>query len=227
MRTLMVVTAGLSNPSSTRQVADRISDAVTTAVTARGEALEVKVVELREIINDLAHVMSTGMSTQRLDEIKQDLSAADGLVTVTPVFQASYSGLFKMFFDVLDQDALNGMPTIIAATAGSARHSLVLEYAVRPLLVYLRSRIVPTSLFAATEDFGSSEGAAFERRVHRAAGELADMMVDSASAVGGLGGVTAEGQGTERRRKTGVLEADDEITPFAEMLKGLDGTPGK
>ena len=84
---------------------------------------------------------------------------ADGLVVVTPVFAASYSGLFKTFFDVLDKDALDGKPVLIAATAGTARHSLVLDHALRPLFAYLHAVVVPTGVFAATDDFGTSGGA--------------------------------------------------------------------
>lgn len=220
MRTLTVITAGLSNPSTTRQVADRIAAAVTAAVTARGESLDVHVVELRELVNDLGRALTTGMSSPALDEVKERISASDGLVAVTPVFKASYSGLFKTFFDVLDQDALNGMPTVIAATAGTARHSLVLDHALRPLLSYMRAAVVPTGIFAATDDFGSEEGAGLETRIARAAGELADRMVAASGSVGGLGGVTAEGQGT--RRHTGVDPAEH-LTPFADLLKGHDG----
>ena len=218
MRSLVVITAGLSTPSSTRQVADKIASSVQAAVSTRGEALDVTVVELSELINDLAQVMSTGMATSRLDEVKQQLSGADGLVTVTPIFKASYSGLFKMFFDALDTNALTGMPTIIAATAGTARHSLALDFAIRPLLVYMRADVVPTALFAATEDFGGEEGTAFLDRANRAARELADRMLGGDS-VGGLGGVTAEGH---PRRSAGV-DPEEDITPFSEMLKGLDG----
>lgn len=216
MRTLVVISAGLSTPSSTRQIADQISAAVSAAVSNRGEGLDIQVIEVSELVNDLAQVMSTGVSTPKLDEARKNLSAADGLVVVTPIFKASYSGLFKMFFDALDDDALNAMPTIIAATAGTARHSLALEFAVRPLLVYLRADVVPTSLFAATEDFGNSEGAAFSARVSRAAAELADRML--ARAVGGLGGATSQ----PRPRRSGV-DLDDKLTPFAELLKDLDG----
>lgn len=146
MRTLAVISAGLSTPSSTRQIADSISEAVTAAVSARGEALSVSTIELSELIPDLMTAMITGVHTTKLEEITSVLSAADGLVVATPVFKASYTGLFKMFFDVLDTDALTGMPTIIAATAGSARHSLVLDYALRPLLSYMRAVVVPTGV---------------------------------------------------------------------------------
>lgn len=212
MRQLMVLSSGLSTPSSTRNLADRIADAVTSAVTARGEHLEVETVELQKLIPDLATFMSTRVSTPRLDDVRRRLSDADGLVTVTPIFQGSYAGLFKMFFDTLGTDALNGMPTIIAATAGTARHSLALDYAVRPLLVYLRANVVPTSVFAATEDF-ASEG---DDHISRAAAQLATLIVGANPAVGGLAESVLE-------RSSGVDLAEN-VTPFAQLLKGHDGT---
>lgn len=224
MRTIVVVSAGLSVPSSTRSVADSIANAAKAAVTARGESVDIVNIELRELVNDIGRVFSTGMSSPRLDEVKETISQADGLIAVTPVFQASYSGLFKAFFDTLNTDALNGMPVIIAATAGTARHSLVTEYAMRPLFTYMHSVVVPTSLFAATDDFGGTEGTAFESRVARAAGELAALVVADSNSVGGLGGVTAEGQGTQRRRKTGVNPEEDDIVPFSQMLQDYNGS---
>jgi FMN reductase len=101
------------------------------------------------------------------------VTSADGLIVVTPVFSASYSGLFKSFFDVLDKDALAGKPVLIAATGGTGRHSLVLEHALRPLFAYLRAVVVPTGVYAASEDWGA-EGLA--ERIERAAGELASLM---------------------------------------------------
>ncbi|MDN8576266.1 FMN reductase [Corynebacterium sanguinis] len=224
MKRLIVLSAGLSTPSTTRQVADTIASAVSSAVGGRGEKLEVTTIELRELTGDLAQQTSTGMSNPRLDEVKTQLSEADGLVAVTPVFKASYTGLFKMFFDVLDTDALNGMPTIIAATAGTARHSLVTEYAMRPLLSYMRAVVVPTSLFAATDDFGGPEGADFNKRVARAAAELARLIVATEGSVGGLAGAVTDSSEDvpPRKRKAGVDVTDDFI-PFSELLRGHRG----
>lgn len=220
MKSLMVLTAGLSTPSTTRQVADSISAAVASAVGGRGEKLEVTTVELRELANDLARQMTTDISSPALDQVKRQLSAADGLVAVTPVFKASYSGLFKMFFDVLDTDALNGMPTIVAATAGTARHSLVTEYAMRPLLTYMRAVVVPTALFATTDDFGSVDGADFTARTSRAAAELAALIVSTNGSVEGLAGAVTEP--TTRPRSAGV-DASDGFVPFSELLRGHTG----
>lgn len=142
MRSLVVISAGLSTPSSTSNVSDTIARAVSAAVTARGESLEIHLVELSELIPDLSTALSTGIGTPRLEEVKQKLSSADALVAVTPVFKASYSGLFKTFFDVLDAEALVDMPVLIGATAGTARHSLVLDFALRPLFTYMRAIVV-------------------------------------------------------------------------------------
>lgn len=133
MRKLVVVSAGVSDPSTTRILANRIAEAVDVQVSKRGEGLEIEYIELRELAVSLGTVMSTGLYDEKLRTALDTVSGADGLIAATPVFAASYSGLFKMFFDALDKDALTSMPVIIAATAGTARHSLVLEYAMRPL----------------------------------------------------------------------------------------------
>lgn len=170
-RTIAVVTAGLSDPSSTRLLADLLAAAVEKA-GPDVEPVETRVVELRPLAHALTDHLLTGFATGDLAEALQVVSSADAVIAVTPVFSASYSGLFKTFFDVLEQGALDGTPVLIAATAGSARHSLVLEHALRPLFSYLHAVVVPTGVFAASEDFGSAGGSDLQHRVDRAAGEL-------------------------------------------------------
>lgn len=165
-RQLVVVSAGLSSPSSTRLLADRIAQAVESRVGARGEAMEVHHVELRDLALPLAQAMTTGgLPDPQLDEVKRLVAQAHGLVAVTPIFRASYSGLFKMFFDVLDDEALIDLPVLIAATAGTPRHSLVLDHALRPLFSYSRAVVLPTGVFAATDDFGSGDTGGLESRI--------------------------------------------------------------
>ena len=177
-RTLAVVSAGLSNPSSTRLLADRLTAATVEALRARGDDATVEVVDLRAHARDLADNLVTGFPNGSLRTAVDTVSGADGLIAVTPIFSASYSGLFKTFFDVLDKDALVGKPVLMGATAGSARHSLALEHAMRPLFAYLRAITVPTGVFAASEDWAGSAGVdrALADRIQRAAGELADLI---------------------------------------------------
>ena len=177
-RTLAVVSGGLSNPSSTRLLADRLTAATVEALRARGDDATVEVVELRAHARDLADNLVTGFAGRTLQSAIDTVTGADGLIAVTPIFSASYSGLFKTFFDVLDKDALVGKPVLLGATAGTARHSLALEHAMRPLFSYLRAVTVPTGVFAASEDWAGAGGVdrALAGRIDRAAGELADLV---------------------------------------------------
>ncbi len=176
-RTLVVVSAGLGQPSSTRLLADRLSGAVADRAAALGVQVDVKNVELRDVAHDLMNHMLTGFPPAALKDVLDDVAAADGLIAVTPVFNASFSGLFKSFFDVLDKEALVDKPVVLAATGGTARHSLALEHAMRPMFAYLRAVTMPTAVFAASEDWGGDEGEGQLRgRVERAASELAREM---------------------------------------------------
>jgi FMN reductase len=173
-RTLVVVSAGLSQPSSTRLLADQLSAAAVTAAADRDIELRVQVVELRDLAHDIANHLLTGFPPAEEKEALDAVTAADGLIAVTPIFTASYSGLFKSFFDVLDKDALTDKPVVIAATAGTARHSLALDHALRPMFAYLHAAVIPTAVFAASDDWGAdSADGTLRSRITRAASELA------------------------------------------------------
>ncbi|MFI6467500.1 FMN reductase [Streptomyces sp. NPDC050538] len=193
---LVVVSAGLSVPSSTRLLADRLANA-----TAGVAPAEIQVVELRDLAVEIAHNLTNGFPGKKLAAALDAVAEADGLIAVTPVFSASYSGLFKSFFDVLERDALVGKPVLIAATGGSARHSLVLEHALRPLFAHLRAVVVPTGVYAASEDWGA-EG--LPERIDRAAGELAALM---------------QGLSTARSAST------PRVVPFTDQLAALNISP--
>ena len=201
MTSLVVISAGLSVPSSTRLLADRLAAATSDAL----EEVTLEVVELRPLAHAIADNLVTGFPSGELAEAMATVRRADGLIVVTPVFAASYSGLFKSFFDVLEEGVLDGKPVLIAATAGTARHSLVLDHALRPLFSYLHAVVVPTGVFAATDDFGD---AGLDRRIERAAGELAAVVgkVDPSA-----------------RRKRTVDDEFDEPTPFEELLRRAEG----
>lgn len=174
---LVVVSAGLSQPSSTRLLADRLSEAVLAELDLRGASVDLEVIELRDLAQDITNNLLTGFASPRLQSALDAVSRADGLIAVTPIFTASYSGLFKSFFDVIDNAALTGLPVLIAATGGTSRHSLALDHAVRPLFSYLRAIVLPTAVFAASEDWGGGADvtgtASLPDRIRRAGRELA------------------------------------------------------
>jgi FMN reductase len=201
---LVVVSAGLSVPSSTRLLADRLAAAVDQRTP-----VDIQVVELRDLAVEIAQNFTNGFPGRKLAAALDAVTGADGLIVVTPVFTASYSGLFKSFFDVLDKEALAGKPVLIAATGGTARHSLVLEHALRPLFAYLRAVVVPTAVYAASEDWGA-EG--LPERIERAAGELSALMT----------GLSGARPGTPRQEPVERVEvADFTVVPFEDQLAAL------
>jgi FMN reductase len=181
-RTLAVITAGLSQPSSTRLLAGRLASAVTRHLAEAGEDASVTIIELRDLAHDITDALLTGFASPALRTAVGQVTGADGLIAVTPLFSDSYSGLFKSFFDVLDPGSLDGQRVLIAATGGTPRHSLALEHAVRPLLTYLHAAVAPTAVFAATADWGDrAEAQALRTRIDRAGRELATMITAAAA----------------------------------------------
>ena len=182
-RRIVVVTAGLGVPSSSRMLADQLGEAARQALETSGSAASVSTFELREYAVDIANNMVTGYAPPKLEALINEVVDADALVAVTPVFTASMSGLFKSFFDVLDNTSLDGKPVLLGATGGSARHSMVLDFALRPMFSYLRARVAPTGVYAAPGDWGAGEAGAgpLDARVSRAAGELAALMTDGSA----------------------------------------------
>jgi len=181
-RKIAVITSGLSQPSSTRLLADRLADATTRQLAVLGIDAEVTIVELRDTAQDVVNNLMTGFPSPKLEKAIEAVTGADALIAVTPVFTTSYSGLFKSFIDVLDPQSLTDMPVLIGATGGSERHSLALDYAMRPLFTYLHAVVVPTSVYAASSDWGSTGDAAagaLPDRIERAARELANLTVNS------------------------------------------------
>ncbi len=179
-RSLVAVSGGLSQPSATRLLADRLATATERHLVDLGSVPRLEAIELRDHAHDLTNHLLTGFASPSLQAAIDAVVAADGLIAVTPIFSASYSGLFKMFFDVVARDGLAGKPVLMAATGGTARHSLALEHAVRPLFAYLNGAVVPTGVYAATEDWGLgavATEASLVERIDRAAGELAAAMV--------------------------------------------------
>lgn len=170
---LVVVSAGTSDPSSTRLLADRTAQRVAAIAGQRGATLRTRVIDLRELATDITTALTSQLVTPKLQQAIDVLGAADGLIVAAPVYKAGPSGLFTSFFHVLDNDLLIGKPTVLAATAGSARHALVVDDQMRSLFAYLRTLPVPTSLFAAPEDWGD-EG--LTKRIDRAAFELVLLM---------------------------------------------------
>ena len=212
---LVVVSAGTSVPSSTRMLADRLMSATRHALARHGHDVHVTVLEARELAHEVVDATITRFPGERLAAAMDEISRADGLIAVTPTYNQSYSGLFKALFDVIEPGAIAGVPVALGATGGTARHSLAIDYALRPMFAYLKADVVPTTVFAASEDFGSVTTSADEdslaTRTGRVGTELADYMLRFAGVTGGAVAPTRADEGRGRRTD------DDEFGDFVPM----------
>jgi FMN reductase len=201
MTTLAVISGGLREPSSTRLLADQISAAVRANLTNAGVPASSSIVELRPLGRAIMDAMLTGFAGRELESAFETVAAADGVIAVTPAFNASFSGLFKSFFDVLPEDTLSDMPVMIAATGGTERHSLVLEHAMRPMFSYLHAIVSPTGVYAATDDFGNTTQLA--ERISQGAADFVRLLRSC---------------GSRTRRDS----FDDEVNAMTRLLTGDD-----
>jgi FMN reductase len=203
-RRITVLSAGLGVPSSSRLLADQLAASAERQLRAAGYDVTVDVVELRDLAVDIANNFVTGYAGPRLAEAIAGVDASDGIIAVSPVFSASYSGLFKSFIDVLDPKSLDGKAVLLGATGGTDRHQMVLDYAMRPLFNYLRTRTAVTGVFAGPQDWGSTEDGGFSLagRIDRAAGEFTRLL-----------------EGPQPGRKPAPMES----LPFEQLLAGISG----
>lgn len=170
---LVLLSAGTGNPSSTRLLGDRVAQKTLDLLRGSGAPATVNVIELGPLAVDIARATVSGVKSADLQAAIERLAAADGVIAATPVYKAGISGLFKSFVDLLDNDLLVAKPVLLAATAGSARHALVVDEQMRPLFAYLRALSLPTSVFATPEDWGAAD---LGERIERAATELSVLL---------------------------------------------------
>jgi FMN reductase len=198
---IAVITAGLTQPSSTRLLADRLTEATVRSLAPREVVVEV--VEVRDIAHDLTNHVLTGFASPELQVRLDAITEADAVIVATPVYAASYSGLFKLLVDVLPKDSVRDTPVLLGATGGTARHSLAIDHALRPLFSHLGALVAPTAVFAASEDWGSVEAGRLGDRIDRAGTAFADLVA-----------------GRPARAKVDPFE---QVTPFESLLADLAG----
>ncbi len=149
---VVAISGGLQRPSRTLALTDAI-------VAALGVALPIdtRLIELGEIGGRLAGALTRAQVPADLEARIRAIETADALVVASPVYRASYTGLFKHLFDLVRHDALVDVPVLLAATGGSERHALVIDHQLRPLFSFFQARTLPIGVYASESDFDRYE----------------------------------------------------------------------
>lgn len=167
---ITVLSAGVSDPSSTRLLANQASTKVRQLLEEQNNQVSIEVIELRGFAAEITAGITTGLISEKLSKVFDTIAASDGIIVSTPVYKAGISGLLKSFVDLWENDLVIAKPVMLLATAGTPRHALVVDEQMRSLFAYLRALIVPTSVFAASDDWNTTD---LTSRVTRAAQEFA------------------------------------------------------
>ncbi len=219
MGRLVIVSAGTSQPSTTRMLADRIAAASVEVLREMDVTATTGAIEVAPLAVDVARASVTGVPSAELQDAIDQIAAADAVIASAPVYKAGISGLFKSFVDVLDNDLLIAKPVVLAATAGSSRHALVVDEQMRSLFAYMRALTLPTAVFAAPEDWGAAE---LGERVRRAGTELAVVLkgqIEKGIADRGWSGYRHEFAGNASRAEQTAADTDFD-SPLMRLAAG-------
>jgi FMN reductase len=207
---LVVVTAGASESSSTKRLVDRAAEATRLAVESGGRSLETVLVDVRRLAGEVTIALTSNFRGEALADAMSVLDGADGLIVGTPVYNAGPSGLFTSFFQAIDDDLLIAKPVLLTATAASARHALVIDNQIRPIFAYLRALTTPTSLFAAADDWNDRD---LGTRIDRAATELGLLMAS------GFSRQVRESSWSSYRHEFGTTASGVELDFDSDMMR--------
>ncbi|QHS34672.1 FMN reductase [Alcaligenes faecalis] len=160
----VIVNGSLHRPSRTQVLLDTLRDALNDQL-----ALDVQNIELVSLLPELGAALSTDALPAHAHQAIQAIEQADFLIVGSPIFRAGIPGLLKHLFDLVDMNALNGTPVLLAATGGSQRHALVIEHQLRPLFSFFQSLTLPIGVYATPEEIqdGEVNSAALQQHIQR------------------------------------------------------------
>lgn len=223
---IVAVATSLSEDSTTLKLTNKILAGATSVGESVGIGIETEIINVRHLASALTDMTVTGFRSEALEAAFDTIAEADAIVTVAPVYKVAPVGLHTLFWQLIDEKALAGKPVLIASTGGTPRHSLAGEAVLRPILSYLKGIVVPTTVFAATDDWGSVEGGrALNSRIRQAGEELVSLTSSvtgrSNEDLAEVAGPLAVGaQATGSRGATSDEFNPANVTPFAQLLEG-------
>ena len=146
------VSGSLREPSKTTALVRELIDEV-----AARERVETRLIEVATLGPLFAGALRRDDLEPEVEDALRAIETADLLIVASPVYRASFTGLFKHLFDFVGQYALVGTPVLLAATGGGERHALILEHQLRPLFGFFQALTLPVGVYASDTDFDGFE----------------------------------------------------------------------
>ena len=153
---IVAVSGSLHSPSKTTVLVREILEGFATALrSGAGNDLEVEthLIELSDIGREFSGALSRDDLSPIAEDALRRIESATLLIVASPVYRASFTGLFKHVFDFVGQYSLIDKPVLLAATGGSDRHALIIEHQFRPLFSFFQAITLPIGVYASDTDF--------------------------------------------------------------------------
>jgi len=115
--------------------------------------IDLHLIELSNIAPDLVASFNPADLPSNIQRDIKAIENADLLIVATPVYRASYTGLFKHLFDLVNYESLFDVPVLLAATGGSERHALIIDHELRPLFSFFQALTLPVGVYGTEADF--------------------------------------------------------------------------
>lgn len=142
------VSGSLTTPSKTTTLVRAILDEI-----GRNRPVDSHLIELHSLGPHLGGAVKRADLPALAERELARIESADLLVVASPVYRATFTGLFKHLFDFVEQYALVDTPILLAATGGSDRHALIIEHQLRPLFGFFQAVTLPIGVYASDPDF--------------------------------------------------------------------------
>ena len=145
---IVAVSGGVRHPSRTRALVESLLAELSAVLPIRHS-----LIDLGELAPQYGGILDRNHLPQAVADALDAVESADALIVASPIYRGSYTGLFKHFFDLVDQDALIDIPILLAATGGSDRHSLAIDHQFRPLFSFFQAQTLPIGVYGTDPDF--------------------------------------------------------------------------
>ncbi|MET4063577.1 FMN reductase [Frigoribacterium sp. PvP120] len=208
---VVAVSGTLSTPSKTDALVDAILDELALVMP-----IERHVIRVSELGPLFAGALTRDQLDARVEGELRAIEGADLLIAASPVYRASFTGLFKHLFDFVEQYALVDVPVLLAATGGSERHALILEHSLRPLFGFFQALTLPLGVYAHASDFTDRRVTAplLQERIRNAIARGLPLIRSS----------TAEKRRIEESLSGTALDAADDLRDVDLRARELDAT---
>ncbi|WP_313895983.1 NAD(P)H-dependent oxidoreductase [Streptomyces sp. YIM 98790] len=194
MLRVVVVNGSPSAKSKTMGLADVVLQTLSSALAEDAVTVDHTRIDVYRLGPGFTGAVEREGIAPEIESVLRQAEQADLLIAATPVFRGSYTGMFKHFFDLVDQYALANKPVFLAATGGGDHHALVLEHALRPLFGFFQSLTVPVAVFASSGDFDGTTllNPRVYGRIETAITDVTDLLTTRARRRHSLGITTSE-----------------------------------